>query len=56
MDLSSMIFILFANALLTGLIFYLQAKEERLKSFSAKTQDQTTRTGEGLFIADSGVE
>lgn len=56
MDLSNMIFILSANALLVGLFFYIQAKKERLKLFPDTTQDQTMRPGERLFITDPGVE
>jgi len=56
MDLSSMFFILFANTLLTGLVFYIQAKEERLNFLSNKKQEQTMRPGERRFIADPGGE
>lgn len=46
MDLLSMFFILVANTLLTGLIFYLNAKEGQLKFLSAESKDQMIRHGE----------
>ena len=46
MDLSSIFYILFANTILTGVVFYLHAKEEQLKFLSAEVKDQMMRPGE----------
>lgn len=56
MDLSNLFFLLFANTLLAGLVFYLQAKEERLSFLSAKTQEQPTRPGKRRLNPDTGGE
>ena len=45
MDLWSMFFILFANTILTGLVYYLHAKEEQVNFLSAEAHGQTMRPG-----------